>query len=192
MGSGIWDSIKNTVAGAAPLLGGALGGPAGAAAGKIVASALGTSEDPEAIQAALQDPEAAAKLRAAEQEHQRELRRMVLEAETNRLSQVNETYRKEIGSEDAFVRRARPMFLYVVAFSIAVEVLIAVYVIAVGASLADLATLYQALSIPQGIAATMCGVYLKKRSDDKAIAAGQQPQGLLSGLVKRMAGSGGG
>lgn len=191
MGEGIWDSIKSTVGAAAPLLGGALGGPAGAAAGKIVASALGTSDDANAIQQALaQDPEAAQKLRAAEQEHQRELRSMMLEAETSRLAQTNETYRREIASEDGFVRRARPMFLYVVAFSVAVEVLIAVYVVAVGASLADLATLYQALAIPQGIAAGMCGVYLKKRSDDKAIAAGRQPTGLLQGLIGRGGGTG--
>lgn len=188
MSKSVWDSIKNTVSAAAPLLGGALGGPAGAMAGKLVANALGTSEDPEEIRAALQDPEAAAKLRAAEQEHQRELRRMVIEAETSRLGQVNETYRREIASEDAYVRRARPTFLYVIAFSVAVEVLIALVAVSVGSSLTDLATLYQALAIPQGIAAGMCGVYLKKRSDDKAIAAGKQPTGLLQGIVSRVAG----
>lgn len=181
---GMWDSIKNTVAGAAPLLGSALGGPAGGAVGSLIANALGVEENPDAVQKAMQsDPEAAAKLQALQNEHQRELRRMVLEAETARLGEINETYRKEIGSEDAFVRRARPMFLYVVAFSVAVEVLIAVYVIAVGASLSDLATLYQALSIPQGIAAGMCGVYLKQRSNDKMVKAGMQPKGLLEGLL---------
>lgn len=180
----MWDNIKDMVGKAAPLVGTALGGPAGGAVGSLVAGALGVSDDPGEIEKALKtDPEAAIKLQKLQNEHQRELRSMVLEAETTRLSQVNETYRKEIGSEDAFVRRARPMFLYVVAFSIAVEVLLAVYVLAVGAKLTDLATLYQALSIPQGIAATMCGVYLKQRSNDKMVKAGIQPKGLLEGIL---------
>lgn len=180
----MWDNIKSFLGQNAPLLGSAIGGPAGGAVGSMIAGALGVEDDPSEIEKALKtDPEAAIKMQQLQNEHQRELRSMVLEAETARLGQVNETYRKELGSEDAFVRRARPMFLYVVAFSIAVEVLIAIYVVAVGESLADLATLYQALSIPQGIAATMCGVYLKQRSNDKMVKAGMQPKGLLEGLL---------
>lgn len=186
MGEGMWDAIKDVVGKAAPLVGTALGGPAGGAVASMLASALGVEDTPDAINEALKtDPEAAVKLQQLQNEHERELRSMVLQAETTRMAETNTTYRKELGSEDGFVRRARPMFLYVVAFSIAVEVLVAVYVVMVGASLSDLATLYQALSIPQGIAAGMCGVYLKKRSDDKAIAAGQQPKGLLDGLLGR-------
>lgn len=182
-----WKDLAADVSKFAPAIGGALGGPAGGAVGTVLASVFGAENDAQAVSEAIQaDPQAAAKLKAAEMDHAAQMRRMVLEAETSRLAEVNKTYRREVSSEDGYVRRARPTFLYVVAFSIAVEVLIAVLVVVMGESLADLATLYQALSIPQGIAAGMCGVYLKKRSDDKAVASGQQPKGLLDGLMPKL------
>lgn len=178
-----WSDIRDVVSGAAPALGTLLGGPAGGAVGAVIASALGTNATPQSVVKAIQgDPEAAAKLRQIEADESVTLRRLTLESETARLAEVNKTIRAEVSSSDPFVRRARPMFLYVVAFSIAMEVLVAVYVVAVGESMAELAALYQALSIPQSIAAAMCGVYLKKRSDDKAVAAGYQPQGLLQSM----------
>lgn len=175
-----------------PLLGGVLGGPAGAAAGKLAASALGlTADDPAAVlEAVTGDPAAIAKLRELEARHRHELESLSLQAEIRSIAEANATMREEIRSEDPFVRRARPAFLWVIAFSILVEVLIAlIAVLMVPEALGSLAELYSALSIPQGVAAAMCGVYLKKRSDDKAVSAGVPPgPGLIGALAARLGG----
>lgn len=62
-----WKDIAGAVGKAAPILGTLLGGPAGAAVGSIVASALGTGGTPEEVSAALTtDPQALVKLREIE------------------------------------------------------------------------------------------------------------------------------
>jgi hypothetical protein len=61
-----WKDIAGTVGKAAPLLGTLLGGPAGAAVGALVASALGTDSDPASVSAALRDPATVVRLREIE------------------------------------------------------------------------------------------------------------------------------
>lgn len=161
-------------------------------AGEIIGIAqqvTGAGNGDEALAAIQGDPALAAKLR--EKLIDFDLRKM--EEETKRLQAVNQTMQAEAQSEDWFVRRARPAFLWVTAFSIFVEVVIALIVVIVAPDkIDDLATLYTALSVPQSVAAAMCGVYLKKRSDDKAIKAGNPPQpSLLQALATRMAGGSG-
>jgi hypothetical protein len=178
-----------------PLLGGVLGGPGGAAAGKLIAKALGAgSDDPDELMQAIQaDPNAVLKLKEIESNNSVELQRLLLQGEQNRLAaetarhaETNATMRKELESEDAYVRRARPTFLYVIAFSVAVEVVIALVVsIVAPEQIAALGTLYSALAVPQGIAAGCCGIYMKKRSDDKAVQAGAAaPGGSLFDALK--------
>jgi len=58
-----WKDIRNTIASFAPALGTALVGPAGAAVGAMVASALGVEDDPVAVEQALKhDPDASFEL----------------------------------------------------------------------------------------------------------------------------------
>lgn len=62
-----WKDLAATVGKAAPILGTLLGGPAGAAVGSIVASALRTGGTPEEVSAMLAtDPQAMLKLREIE------------------------------------------------------------------------------------------------------------------------------
>ena len=62
-----WKDIASTVGKAAPILGTLLGGPAGAAVGSIIASALGTGNTAEDVSAAIAaDPAAMVKLREIE------------------------------------------------------------------------------------------------------------------------------
>ncbi len=72
-----WSDVGKTIAKAAPVLGAVLGGPAGAvvsAAGSLAASALGTSPEPEAVEAALKaSPDALLKLRELEAAQQSRL-----------------------------------------------------------------------------------------------------------------------
>lgn len=61
-----WDSIKSAVGKIAPIAGTLLGGPAGAAVGGLISSALGVDNSPEAVSAALGNPDAVIKLRELE------------------------------------------------------------------------------------------------------------------------------
>jgi hypothetical protein len=94
----------------APLLGEALGGPLGAAAGKIVADAFGAAEaTPEAVNAAIAktDPAAAAEMaRAAEDKW------LVALAEIGKaqVTEIGQTMRAEAVSDDPLQRWWRPLY----------------------------------------------------------------------------------
>lgn len=108
-------SLASAVKKYAPLVGTALGGPAGGAIGglvSVVASAFGVdpdqaAADPDILKAAIEkDPAAAVKLKEIESNQTIELQRMILaadtakiESETRRLQSVNETMRTESQSE---------------------------------------------------------------------------------------------
>lgn len=88
-----WGDVAATVAKVAPIVGSILPG-VGTAAGvgvsavaSIVASALGTSADPDSVMAALKnDPEALAKVRQAELDNQTQLAQIVMQREQNQLA----------------------------------------------------------------------------------------------------------
>lgn len=70
-----WSDVAKLAGKAAPLLGTALGGPAGGAVGAIVASALGVENTPEAVSVAVKnDPDAMVKLRQIELDHESQLK----------------------------------------------------------------------------------------------------------------------
>lgn len=70
-----WAAIGRKVADAAPLLGTALGGPAGAALGALVASTLGTAGSPAEVMKKLQtDPAAFIRVQELEQQERESLR----------------------------------------------------------------------------------------------------------------------
>lgn len=81
-----WKDIAGVIGNAAPLLGTLIGGPAGAAVGSIVASALGTQATPDAVSQAIStNPDAAVKLRQIEADQSTKLRELAVTAENNRL-----------------------------------------------------------------------------------------------------------
>jgi hypothetical protein len=185
-----WDKVGGfLIENGLPLLGGVLGGPAGAAGGKLVASALGLSKDDpeEALAALTAHPESLVKLRELEMRHRAELEALYLEHETARVREINLTMREELKSEDWFVRRARPAFMWVTVFSLFVEVLIALFVaLWQPAQISELAILFGALATPQSLAMVVCGVYTQKRTQDKALASGIKPgPGLLAQFFGR-------
>lgn len=61
-----WKDVASTVGKAAPLLGTLLGGPAGAAVGGLIASAIGAGNDPADVAQALANPDALVKLKQIE------------------------------------------------------------------------------------------------------------------------------
>lgn len=201
-----WDDVRDLVAGTAPALGTLLGGPAGAAVGTVIASALGTEPTPAAVSQAIQtDPAAAAKLRQIEADEAVALRRLTLEAETARIAERQATMRAEIASHDPYVRRWRPTWGYVTAATWAVQAL-GVFVLLGGAVFATIrgdgqdaaalithaGELIGALTMQWVVALSVLGVNISSRSRDKEIqATGQPPQGgIIQALVSRIAPTG--
>lgn len=181
-----WGDIKNAIGKAAPIAGSLIGGKAGEAVGGMVASALGVENTPEAVDNALKnDPEAMIKLQAMEQEHAREMRSMLLESETAKLSEVNKTMRAEAAANDAFVRRWRPTFGYAVAVTWVMQSgAIAWAMVGSPENASSIINATTALTPMWGIALAVLGVNVHKRSQDKQVQAGQTPSGLL-GMLKR-------
>lgn len=70
-----WSDLSKTIGKVAPMLGTALGGPMGGAIGSIVSSALGVSNDADAVAIAIKtDPQIAVKLREIEMQNEASLR----------------------------------------------------------------------------------------------------------------------
>ena len=81
-----WEKVKSAVGQIAPIAGTLLGGPAGAAVGSMISSALGIENDPESMAVALAKPETAAQLRKWYLDHEIELQRLqiqILQLELN-------------------------------------------------------------------------------------------------------------
>ena len=83
----MWSKVTSFLGGNARVIGALLGGPAGAAVGALVSSALGTDNTPDAVYAKLQaDPSALAAVRELEITHAADLQRLQVQAESNRLA----------------------------------------------------------------------------------------------------------
>lgn len=174
-----WSKVGNFLKGSLPVLGAALGGPAGGAIGGLVASYLGTDDDPNAVLAKLQqDPEAVIKYKLAELETKKEVQLASIQAKVSMLETVNVTMRNESNSEDPFVRRWRPFYGYAVSISWAIQMIGFSYMfIYVSITSPDnlpmlvqqFAILSGALVSLWGIALGVLGISVHKRSKDKSI-----------------------
>ncbi len=186
-----WDDVLTMVADAAPMLGKILPFPGAGVAGELIASKFGTKNTPEAIGAAIAaDPDAYQKLKEIEMENRAALAAQLIQLETKSIEEANKTARQESQSEDWFVRRARPFLIWSVGGSVFLEIIAGALVILIEpTSMPDYVSMCEAMMIPQGVAASMCGIYVKQRSNDKAVAAGHAPQpGLFQKLSARIAG----
>lgn len=186
-----WSGIAESVSKFAPAIGGVLAGPAGAAAGTVLASVLGTDDSPEAVAAAIQaDPEAAAKIRQAELEHATQMRKLLLESrtaeqaeKTARMAEINKTMRAELAHDGWWRAGWRPAVGWVMALSVLAIVggLVASLVREPG-QIEPVVDAIIALVVVMG---PVLGVNIHQRSRDKQVAAGIQPAGLLQSLLGR-------
>ena len=107
-----WSDVGKAIAGIAPVLGTALGGPAGAVVGSLVASALGTSSSPDAVNAAIAaDPASAAKILQVQTEHQEALVKMQTDYQTNLDTQRGEVIQAEAKSDSWMASNWRPILM---------------------------------------------------------------------------------
>ncbi len=96
-----WKDIGKGVAKTLPLIGSVLMGPAGGAAGTLIAAALGVDDEPTAVAEAIRkDPEAALKLRDLELRHKKRWEELRLKGEALALEE-----RKAILQDKANARR---------------------------------------------------------------------------------------
>ena len=122
-----WKDIAGIVGKSAPILGTLLGGPAGAAVGALVASALGVGGSPDAVSQALAtNPDAAVKLQQIEATRQVDLQTLLVQAEANRLvaqtagtQAVNATMQTEAKADHWPTYAWRPFIGFCVGFNTA-------------------------------------------------------------------------
>jgi len=171
------------------LLGKLFGNDAEKTAKKItdVAQMVTGATTPEQAQSVIeQDPAIAAQFH----ERMKELELEFYREDTARFREIHETIRADMSSKDDFARRWRPFYGYCVAGSwvLMFVVLFAGFIygmiveqleVIIGAY----AKLSEAVFPLWGIALTVLGYNIRKRSQDKIIATGEKETGLFSSII---------
>ena len=117
--------------------------------------------------------------------HVQEMAKLDVERETAILTQINATMRAEVASEDAYVRRWRPTFGYAVALTWMVQMAGLTYaIVATPAIAGEILSAMTHLTAIWGVALSVLGINVAKRSQDKATAKGDMPK---PGLLERLA-----
>jgi hypothetical protein len=187
-----WGELAAKVIGlGAPILGGALGGPLGAAAGKVLADALGSVEStPAAVDAALStDPNIAA---AAARQAESEWLAALAEVGKAQVSEVGATQRAEIASNDLLQRCWRPLYALELSLvecpAFAFTLLHALW-LGHDAGINGFANLSALLMAYFGGRFGVLGVYVTGRTREKqAGATGELPPTLIGDLVNALTG----
>jgi leucyl aminopeptidase (aminopeptidase T) len=109
--------------------------------------------------------------------HAEKLAEIKMSAEQAAYSQVNESLRTEVASDDAYVRRMRPTFGYLMAFTWAAQMFAIAYVIVFRTAESSMVLqAMESLGMIWGIALSVLGVYVYKRSEDKKIVIDEAPR----------------
>ncbi len=148
--------------------------------GVALARRLSGKEDPDAaLEAIRANPEMLLKFQLS----MNEVTAAELAAETERLKQVNETMRAEIQSGDPFVRRARPGFIWAMSASWSIQMLaISISIVSEPDKTGQLISAASGLTGMWAVALAVIGVYVKARSDDKKLAAGESAPSMLESV----------
>lgn len=97
-----WTDIGSKIGKMAPLVGTLLGGPAGGAVGALVATALGTDNNPDAVSTALlTDPGAQTKIAELQINAKVQLQQLAVSAELNRMNAEAAQYAAEVSDRDS-------------------------------------------------------------------------------------------
>lgn len=112
-----------------------------------------------------------------------------LDAETRQLESINATMRAEYASNDNYTRRWRPTMGYAVTIAWFLQML-AVSAVIVWKPLdaVPIITALAQLTALWGVALTILGVAVAKRSEDKQVAAGFQPTGIVQTVKRALTG----
>ena len=186
-----WGDIARQVIGlGAPILGTALGGPLGGAAGKILADVVGaTDATPEAVGKALAT---SGEDRIAQAENAwMEAIRAEADAARGSVAETQATMRAELGSEDALQRWWRPLYAFELTFECAALWAVLVHEFWTG-DMSAINALIGATGLLVsywGFRFGVLGVYISGRTREKVcVATGQDSPGVLGQLVKSVTG----
>lgn len=181
------DLAKNVIALGAPVLGTALGGPLGGAAGKILADALGAESTPEAVGKALATSDDD-KLAQAESLWADAVRAEA-QAAASAMTALQETARAEMASEDALQRWWRPLY----ALELTAECAALFAVLVRGFWIKDLSAINAMIGATGllvsywGFRFGVLGVYIGGRTREKmCLATGQQVPSVLGSLLNKV------
>jgi len=143
------------------ILGGALGVLDHPAA-KTAAKALGN------VEVALKNGEITPEKLSEANRHSEKMAELEIESYQENLSEVNKSLRAEIASGDKYVRRMRPTFGYLMAFTWAAQMLGIAYVIIFDTDKAGVVMVAMGnLSAIWAVGLSVLGIYVYKRSEDK-------------------------
>jgi hypothetical protein len=167
--------------------------------GKLVSRGLRAIDDPAATAAADALDDVGGKLDRGEidpaqlaeaNRHVERLAAVEARRDARVLAQINRTIRTEAESADAYVRRWRPTFGYAVALAWTAQMGGLTYAMVVTPEYAgELLAATTHLSVIWGVALSVLGINVAKRSEDKRVAAGQLPEpGLLDRLLAPLTG----
>jgi Holin of 3TMs, for gene-transfer release len=176
----------------APLLGQALGGPLGAAAGKIAADAFGASAaTPAAVQAAIAGADPAAAVQMAQVAEDKWLAALA-EIGRAQVAEIGQTMRAEAVSDDPLQRWWRPLYALELSLvecpAFALTMLRALWT-GHDAGIAGFATLSGLLIAYFGARFGVLGVYVAGRSREKQSAVtGEPAASLVAQVVKALRG----
>jgi len=110
-----------------------------------------------------------------------------LENESKQLAEINATMRVEAKSNDGFVRRWRPFFGYTVAITWLIQMTaLGILIVAEPKAAPAVISAMAELSMMWGVALSILGISVSKRSQDKALAAGKNtPPGLIQSITQQ-------
>jgi hypothetical protein len=145
----------------------------------VIAGALGKINNPAAQSAAesLNNFEGAlaggvisAEQMAEANRHAEEMAKVKAKEYETALSEINESIRTEAGSSDPYVRRMRPTFGYLMAFTWAAQMLALAYVVVFQTEKApSVLEGMEALSTIWAVGLSVLGIYVYKRSEEKKV-----------------------
>jgi hypothetical protein len=188
-----WDELAEQIISlGAPLIGGALGGPLGAAAGKILAGAIGATEaTPDAVKAVIAGTgadagECATALRKADAEFALAL----ADVGKNQVAEVGQTQRAELNSGDILQRWWRPVYALELSLlecpAFALTLLHALWV-GFEPAIAGFGNLSGLLMAYFGARFGVLGIYVSGRNREKlALATGDAVPGAIAELTKAL------
>ena len=114
-----WSDISKVIGTAAPIVGGLIGGPAGAGIGSAISGLLGVANKPDAVVEALKtDPDALVKIKQYEIDHKYDLQKVQLEAVKVDLADVQDARSRQSRHEEATGKS--DVNLYVLAWTIVI------------------------------------------------------------------------
>jgi len=186
-----WSDLGSSLASIAPILGGAVGGPGGAAIGSLISNMFGGKPDdsPEQLARLIEaDPQAAVKLKELEYTHKVDLERLIIQGrsnelahETSQVESVNATMRTEAVSGDAWQRRWRPFWGYISGVAFFIQTVALIYVmIAVPATAPAIISSIASLQVFWSVPLAVLGISAYQRGKEKRAALGEDFKPLFN------------